>query len=246
MDPLKQSFASTRLNKRMRVLSLKDLDAYSAYALLNQNELRLCIEALVTHHTRFFREDEHFEKLSSQLLVDTAGVIKLWCAACSSGEEAYTLAIILDQWSRKGTERRYVIQASDISEQAVSVARAGIYRQSALALPQTDWLAKYFQKGTGSQLGKCRVKAEFRAKINFHSHNLLTPAVEKIARDGPYDVIFCRNVLIYFEKSTQQAVIGNLLSCLKPGGHLIVGMAEHVDIQVQKVTSLGSGVYKKM
>jgi chemotaxis protein methyltransferase CheR len=152
----------------------------------------------------------------------------------------------LDQWSRKGTERRYVIQASDISEQAVSVARAGIYRQSALALPQTDWLARYFQKGTGSQLGKCRVKAEFRAKINFHSHNLLTPAVEKIARDRPYDVIFCRNVLIYFEKSTQQAVIGNLLSCLKPGGHLIVGMAEHVNIQVQKVTSLGSGVYKKM
>lgn len=248
IDERKRPFALARFRKRMQALDIESLEIYSLHALKNTDELQACIEAVVTHHTQFFREQAHFDSLSKNLLAGVSGEFRVWCAACSSGEEAYTLAITLDQWARLGLGRSYAVHASDISERVLQVASAGVYSQEALALalPRADWLSSYFQKGTGSQLGKCRVKADLRANVHFYLHNVLRQTTGEMIGSMPVDAIFCRNVLIYFEASTQAMVVDRLLSCLKPSGHLFVGLTEHVSVQAHNVTSLGGGIYKKL
>lgn len=245
MNESKRLFATTRLRRRMRAQHLSELDAYCAYALATPDELQRCVEDLVTHHTSFFREAAHFEALTQRLLCPQQQHATVWCAASSSGEEAYSLAIALDQWARGAVGRSHHVYASDISERVLATASAGVYSQDKVTLPQPSWLELYFQKGKGQQAGKCRVKAAVRATVDFFPHNLLHKPSGALARNAPFDVVFCRNALIYFEPHTQHQVVDLLLAHLKPAGHLVVGHSEHVNAQLHAVVPLGGGIYKK-
>ena len=244
MDESKRLFAQTRLRKRLTALQLPDIDAYSAYVLSNEAEFQLCVECLVTHHTQFFREASHFPALTNVLDVASNNA-KIWCAACSSGEEAYTLGIVLQEWAHAQPGRTFELHASDVSERVLAAAQTGVYTLDKVDLPNKDLLAKYFQKGIGSQTGKCRVKAHLRRTVSFYQHNLLDTPAAGLAQAAPFDVVFCRNVLIYFDTPTQRRVVDHLLGTLVPGGHLFVGHSEHVNSQHHKVATLGGGVYKK-
>lgn len=244
MDESKRLFAQTRLRKRLAALQLPDLDAYSAYVLSNDAEFEACIECLLTHHTQFFREATQYPALT-EVLAKTTKHANVWCAACSSGEEAYTLSMVLQEWAHARCARTFKLHASDVSKKVLEIAQMGVYTLHDIDLPNKDMLANYFQTDSDLQTGKCRVKADLRQTVSFYQHNLLDPPTADLVQAAPFDVVFCRNVLIYFDTPTQRRVIEHLLATLVPGGHLFVGHSEYVNSQHHKVAALGGGVFKK-
>lgn len=209
---------------RSRVLAL-GLDCYEAYFELIQRpdqsaERQRLIDSLTTNETYFFREPKHFEFLTQQILPQyQSRAIRIWCAAASTGEEPYSLAMQLAEtrglqgWSLLGT---------DISQRTLSCAAAGLYPLQRLELMPPALLRNWCLRGTGEYEGRFLVRRELRERIEWQSHNLLESAVHL----GQFDVIFLRNVLIYFSQATKQRVLDQVVAQLKPGGWLIIGHAE--------------------
>ncbi|UFS56822.1 hypothetical protein LN050_02955 [Comamonadaceae bacterium M7527] len=202
------------------------------------------VECLLTHHTQFFREASHYPALT-KVLDKTTRHANVWCAACSSGEEAYTLSMVLQEWAHAQPSRTFKLHASDVSNKVLETAQKGLYTLNDTNLPNKNMLASYFQTDPHVQTGQCRIKADLKRTVSFYQHNLLDAPTADLARAAPFDVVFCRNVLIYFDTPTQRRVIDHLLATLLPGGHLFVGHSEHVNSQHHKVAALGGGVYKK-
>lgn len=248
----KQSLLTSRLSKRRRELALASWDAYVDYVEKNKNdEIETLIDLVSTNHTHFFRESIHFEILTSQLLPNliqsspTAKQgLRCWSAACSSGEEAYSLGIVLSEFVQKNALRiPWEIIATDISRRALRMAVQGIYATERISIPDPTYLYKYFQQGSGPFEGACKVKDGLQKSIRFSRVNLFGDLGDI---KSPVHVIFCRNVLIYFDIESQTRLVNRMYTLVEPGGYVIVGHSDSL-LRIQHgFKNLGNGIYQRV
>jgi chemotaxis protein methyltransferase CheR len=233
LPPGKRLMLEGRLNKRVRALSCSGVTEY-VERLFEQNhfdsELTHLIDVVTTNKTDFFREPSHFDfmkevavpELLKPGMRDTRD-LKIWSAACSSGMEAYTVAMVLDDMTRNGSRFRFRILGTDISTVMLGLARQGIYPQDAIAPVPPEFMRRYVLFSRDKSRGEVRMAPELRQLTNFMRMNLMDQAYPV---DRDVDIIFCRNVLIYFERETQRKVVEQLCGHLRPGGYLLVGHSE--------------------
>lgn len=230
LGPDKVDLVRSRVQKRLRALGLPDFESYCR--LLNSrdgdDELTALLDVISTNVTEFFREWRHFEFLEGHVLPDwrrpaADRVFRVWSAACSSGEEAYSLGILLAAFFQNPPPTNWEIEANDISTRMLAAAQQGIYRDDRVKSPRPEWLRRYFQKGVGSYEGYYRVKAEVRERVQFRHLNLMHWPYPFTDR---FHVIFCRNVMIYFDRPTQEQLVPRLVEQLAPGGYLFIGHSE--------------------
>ena len=235
LPPAKRFMLEGRLQKRVRALGLSSIGEY-VDALFHEDqfedELVHLIDVVTTNKTDFFREPAHFDFLRHTAIPELMKLrggagrvhgLKLWSAAASTGMEAYTMAIVLDDMVRSGLRAEFRILGTDISNPVLRMAQKAIYDIEALT-PVPEPLAKRcFLRSRDPSRAECRVVPELRSRVNFQRMNLMD-ATYPVDRD--VDVIFCRNVLIYFDKPTQRKVVTRLCSHLRPGGFLLVGHSE--------------------
>jgi len=237
-----------RLASRVRALALPGFAAYLEYLKAGHaDEVEQFVNAVTTNLTSFFRENHHFDYLA-QLLAQrqSAGPaasrrLRIWSAGCSTGEEPYSIAITLcealdnlDGWDAR-------ILATDLDSSVLARAQTAEYTIGHLdRLPRAD-LRGWFQRGTGANAHKVRVKREAQALITFRQLNLL----ESWPMSGPFDAIFCRNVMIYFDKETQRRLVDRFAGMLVPGGHLFIGHSESLFNVSDRFRLLGRTIYQK-
>ena len=240
----KKSFIEARVFKRVKALGLGSVDEYFQWVLSDPSgaETEELVNAIATNHTQFFREPLHFEFLKR--LVDEKAAkgqreLNVWCAGCSTGEEPYSAAItILEQG--QGNPRPNII-ASDISTRALEMARFGAYSMDKSQNVPENILKKYFQKGRQNAESLVRVKKEVRDLIRFRQINLAQPP---FPISLPQDVIFCRNVMIYFTTENRMRLVEIYKSLLKPGGVLILGSSESLVGQDQDLAPVEAAIYR--
>lgn len=207
--------------------------------------LKLLAEAITTHHTFFMREADHFEFFGKQVLpylekTINDGDVRTWCAACSSGEEAYILEMqLLDFFSVRGAMWDTMLLATDLSQDILDVAKAGIYTEEAVRSLPPQWQLDYFTKQSD---GNYQAVDRLRQKILYRKFNLMTPV---FPFKKPFHVIFCRNVMIYFDAPTRNALVQKFYDFLEPGGFLFVGHSEVVDRQAAPFEYVMPSVYRK-
>lgn len=230
----KVELVSARLAKRLRAIGLPSITDYCRYLQGPQgaDEIGQLIDVISTNHTFFFREQGHFDALRDIILPDLVrrrererwSHLRLWSAASSSGEEPYSLAIAFEEFlASQRVAWPWKIEGTDISSRILVKARQAIYPKATIDRLPAGFAKKYFQVGFGDQEGFYRVKAELRDRVNFSRMNLLEGA---IPFREPFQIIFCRNVMIYFDRDTQAELVKRLKSCLVPGGYLLVGHSE--------------------
>lgn len=237
MPPTKKTMVEGRLRRRARVLGLGSLDAYCRQlfegGLLAREAVRL-IDAVTTNKTEFFREPGHFDFLVEQALprlLDHSAPpalhrpIKIWSAACSSGAEPYTLAMVLDDFAAKVRGFHFSILATDICTEVLARATTAIYPEDMMDPVPAEFRRRYVMKSRDRSQRSVRMVAPLRAMVQFGRLNLMD---DQYPVDTDMDVIFCRNILIYFDKPTQEAVVERLCRHLRPGGYLFVGHTESV------------------
>lgn len=249
----KKEMVCTRLNTRLSRLGLANVEEYCELLKSNRepDEVTHLIDALSTNFTTFFREIEHFKFLKETIVPDylealatdpERGPLRAWSAACSTGEEAYSMAILLAACFQSTDPERWQIFASDISTRVLEKASEGIYAERQIHLPNRAWLPRYFQKGAGEWEGYYRVKKALREQIDFQHMNLLHPTSAKLNR---YDVIFCRNVMIYFDQETAQTLAERLYHQLHDGGYLIIGHAESLGRKLRGLEQIKTSIFRK-
>lgn len=232
-----------RLQKRLRFHQLSSFADY--YRLLSSGqhseELQTMVDLLTTNETYFFREEKHFEFLRDEVLPQrTPGsTFRVWSAASSSGEEAYTLAMLLASHLPNSP---WEIFGSDISTQVLAKARTGVYPLERCEGIPPAYLSKYCLKGVRSQAGTLMISPELKKRVSFEQVNLTLPIPAAI---GDFDVIFLRNVMIYFDPETKRQVVGNLLPRLKPGGYFIVGHSESLNGICESLRTIRPTIYRK-
>ena len=225
----KAALVYSRLAKRLRSLGLRSFREYCALVEDKQgvDERQAMMAALTTNVTRYFREPHHFDHLRDVVmpkLVDRArrgGRIRLWSAACSNGQEPYSMAITVLQALPEAANLDVKILATDIDPNMVAEGRAGIYREDAITPVPLDLRRKWFKKAAG---GAWEVADELRTLVSFKELNLIGDWPMK----GKFDVIFCRNVVIYFDEPTQERIWSRFAPLLEPGGTLYIGHSERV------------------
>jgi chemotaxis protein methyltransferase CheR len=232
LGPDKQPMLANRLRKRLRALGLVSYDDYCAVLRSAQgpDEIEQLVDLISTNHTRFFREPEHFTLLTDRILpglvpqlAAEGSALRAWSAAGSSGEEPYSLAIVLAEFFREHPAVDWRVEASDISHRMLAEAERGIYPLDPRHTLPPELLRRYFQRGVGAHAGTCRVKAELRKRVRFQRINLFQ-AEYPVAREQ--HVIFCRNVMIYFDPPSRAALVQKLARQLAPGGFLVIGHSE--------------------
>ncbi len=198
--------------------------------------LATLIDALATNHTAFVREPDHFDFLRDEVVprLRKRGEAEVWCAACSTGEEVWTLACVLND-ALPGN--RFRITATDISRKALAVARRGVYSAERCAGMPPAWVSRYFK----AENGDYSVNAAVRSQASFSRFNLL----DRFSAPRPYPVIFCRNVMIYFDAETQHRVVLNLAANLEPGGYLFIGHAESLSRIAHGLEYVRPAVYRR-
>jgi len=251
LGPDRQSLVAGRLRQRLLALGL---DRYEDYCALLESpqggdEVDSLIDLISTNHTHFFREPAHFDLLARDILPRLAeGVqgslrpLRLWTAAASSGEEAYSLAIVLGEFARTRPWLSWHIDASDISQRMLVRCRQGIYEEEKVVLPAPEWRERWFQRGIGEREGYLRVKAELRRHVAVHWVNLFQEGYPVAAGQ---DVIFCRNVMIYFDAPSRELLVERLTDMLAPGGHLFVGHSESLIGIRHRLVAVSPSVYTR-
>ena len=238
----KRDMVYNRLVRRLRTLGLDDFGRYLSMLEANQNsaEWQAFINSLTTNLTAFFREAHHFPVLAEHARRLT-GEYRVWSAAASTGEEPYSLAITLAD-TLGMTPGRWKVYASDIDTEVLEKAQSGIYRMDELKTLSQQQLQRYFMRGTGPHEGRVRVRQELANCVEFAPVNLLD---KQYNVPGPFDAIFCRNVMIYFDAPTQRRVLERIHRVLKPGGMLFVGHAENFSESRDLFTLRGKTVYER-
>lgn len=236
----KRDMVYNRLVRRLRQLGLDDFGRYLAMLEANPDsaEWQAFINALTTNLTAFFREAHHFPTLAEHAR-RRQGEYRVWSAAASTGEEPYSIAITLAD-TLGMAPGRWKVFASDIDTEVLEKARGGIYRQDELKTLSQQQLQHYFMRGTGPHNGLVRVRQELAQYVDFSPVNLLGRTYPV---PGPFDAIFCRNVMIYFDKATQQAILRRFVPLLKPDGLLFAGHSENFSNLVREFTLRGQTVY---
>lgn len=230
----KATLVYSRLAKRVRKLGLPDFDAYCAFILTSEgaSERDAMLAALTTNVTRFFREPHHFDLLRAEIapaLIATAksgGRVRLWSAACSSGEEPYSMAITLLDVFPDASRYDVRILATDIDPNVVTRGRLGVYRDDAVSPVPANLRERWMSRERDGADKAWRVKDEVRALVTFKELNLIGQWPMK----GRFDLIFCRNVVIYFEAETQAVLWHRFKGVMKPDARLCIGHSERVDV----------------
>ena len=249
----KKTMLTARLLKRIWALKLTSFSEYLNYiqdSNKNADEIMLMIDVVSTHKTDFFREPAHFDFLSQKAL---PGLLKskkysthfnVWSAASSTGEEAYSLAMVMSEFIKKHNKHSFRILATDISNQVLDVANKAIYQKD-LTDPIPPFLKKkYMMRGKGDSLGMCRIIPKLRQHVNFKQLNLLEN--KDFGLKTTMDIIFCRNVIIYFDKKTQKQLFSKIYSQLSNDGYLFIGHSETLYGISKQFTSVSQSVYKKI
>lgn len=242
MSPAKKQLVSSRLAKRLRHHGFASYGDYFRFitSVHGKAELQVAVDSLTTNETHFFREPKHFEFLRNQIIParKQGRGLRVWSAACSSGEEPYSIAMILDELT--GDEAWEVV-ASDISTQILDKARKGLYPAERIPEIPKPYLSRYCLKGVGGHHGTMLIEPSLRERVRFFQHNL----TEIPAKLGEFDVIFLRNVMIYFDQETKRQVVSKLLPLLRPGGYFIIGHSESLNGVVENVKLVAPAVYCK-
>ncbi|HIW36057.1 MAG TPA: protein-glutamate O-methyltransferase [Candidatus Treponema faecavium] len=235
MPETKRLMMQSRLAGRLRALGIPTYREYINYVFskngTNQDELVLMIDALTTNLTEFFRESGHFDFMTGTALPALAASghhqIKLWSAGCSSGEEPYTLSIVMQEFMRNnpGKINAYSVLATDISTKVLNKAAEAVYALDSIKKLPLDMKRRYFLRSKNAAEPKVRVKADVRNRVSFARLNFMD---DDFGFRDTMQIIFCRNVLIYFDKPTQEAVIRKFMQFLETGGYLFLGHSETI------------------
>ena len=248
----KRELVYGRLARRVRRLGF---DSFRAYCDLikdaESEEFTQCVNAITTNVTSFFRERHHFDYLAASVL---PGLIekyehgaeprlRIWSAGCSSGEEPYSIGITIKEFTFPEKKWDVKILATDLDSNILKQASSGIYQLEQLDKLRPLTLKRWFRKGVGKNQGLASISPEIKACITFRQLNL---TAEPWPMGGPFDVIFCRNVIIYFEKPVRKKLLNRFADLLIEGGHLFVGHSESLFGLTDRFQALGKTVHRKI
>lgn len=241
LSPQKRQMVYSRLARRLRKLKLKEFSTYLRFleADPHGDEWQLFTNALTTNLTSFFRESHHFPVLAEHVL-GCPQPVTVWCSAASTGEEPYSIAMTLIEalGNRAGAAS---VLATDIDTQVLTVGAQGIFSLEQVSKLTPERLKRFFLKGSGAHAGKVRVRPEVAAMVKFEQLNLLDT---KWAPREPFDAIFCRNVMIYFDKPTQEKILQRFAPLLKPHGLLFAGHSENFSFANHTFRLRGKTIYE--
>lgn len=234
MPPVKKVMLQSRLQKRLRELNITSFKEYTEFVFSDvgqKNEIIHMLDVVSTNKTDFFREPVHFDYLNSQVLPEFTSKdqlnynFKVWSAGCSSGEEPYTIAMTLNEFKNNNSKFDYSIIGTDISTAILQNAVTAVYKEERIENIPLELKRKYFLKSKDREKKTVRVIKDLRKKITYNRLNFMSDVYNM---PETYDVIFCRNVLIYFNRDTQERVINKLCYKLKSGGYLFIGHSESI------------------
>ncbi|MBX5141125.1 chemotaxis protein CheR [Rhizobium lentis] len=244
MPPTKLTMLEGRLRRRLRATNHSTFDDYCDF-LFNHDGLAretvYLIDVVTTNKTDFFREAKHFEYMQTVALpaIANSGVrtIRTWSSACSTGAEPYTMAMVLAEFAEGRRDVSYSVLATDLSTDVLQTARQGIYPEDLIAPVPRDLQRKYVLVAKQSGRKEVRINPKLRSRVGFARMNLMD---DKYPVGDLMNVIFCRNVLIYFDKQTQAGVLSRLCDCLEKGGYLFIGHSESItgfDLPLKQVSN---------
>ena len=229
-----------RLAKRLRALRMSSFKDYIALLDSDKEEFKNFINAITTNVTSFDRERHHFDFLKEALPSINTSELSVWSAGCSSGEEPYSIIINLYEYCQQ-QRKPLALVATDLDTDVLQRAANGVYPVKSVSDYDKTILRRFFRKGVGANAGFCRVKPEYRKLIRFSQLNLIT----EFRLNDTFDVIFCRNVLIYFDAERKQKIVERFAQHLKPGGLLFLGHSETLQSSNRFYRNVGKNVYQK-
>ena len=242
LAPIKRDMVYSRLARRLRALGFTTFGAYLSHLEAgDEKEWEVFVNSLTTNLTSFFREGHHFPIMASYMATLAQRPIKIWCSAASTGEEPYSLAITACEAFGSVTPPVSIL-ASDIDTNVLATGERGIYPIERVEKLDPERLHRFFLKGTGAQAGHVRVRPELRKLITFTRFNLLDA---HWSLPGPFDIIFCRNVMIYFDKDTQYQILKKFVPTLRQDGLFFAGHSESFLHAGDLMRSLGRTVYER-
>ena len=252
----KKTMLTSRLMKRLSDLNISSMQDYYDYLLTSDRrteEIIKMIDAVTTNKTEFFRDERQFNFLSSEVLplflnekrISAGNRLNIWSAGCSTGEEIYTLAIVLAEfYDRNNIPRSFSISGSDISTRVLDLARAGVYKQEIIEKLPKYLLNKYFnKKKTNKGEEEYQVNNELKKYLNILRFNLMDSDFKVMASK---DIIFCRNVIIYFDRKTQHELFEKFYHCLNTGGFIFIGSSESLFSITDKFRMVAPSIYEKV
>ncbi len=242
LSSAKKNLVASRWSKR---LAHHGLNNFGEYLRLIQDprcgeELQISLDLLTTNETYFFREPKHFDFLRDQVLPGTkaGSPFRVWSAACSSGEEPYSIAM---QLAAELNHSNWEVLGTDLSMRVLEHARMGLYDTTRIEGIPPEYLRRFCLKGTGPYANKLLIDQPLRRRLRFERVNL----TETLPNFGQFDVIFLRNIMIYFDLDTKQKVVGRLLPYLKPGGHFLIGHCDTLHGIDHHLELMGNAIYRK-
>jgi len=249
----KKSMLESRLNKKVKSFGMTSYRQFLDFIFSDEGkheELFNVIDLITTNKTDFYREPAHFQYLLDSFLPDYLRRygyrnLTVWSAGCSTGEEPYTLMMVLEEFKKKHPPFIYSLMASDVSTRVIQTAHQGIYHKDRIAGIPLELKRSYFLRGNKNE-NLVRVKPEFRKKIIYRRINLMDNSYRINIDKTALDIIFCRNVLIYFDKSTQEKVIKKFMTCLRPGGLLFLGHSESLMGMNMPMKQLKPTIYQQL
>ncbi|HEY4038298.1 MAG TPA: CheR family methyltransferase [Burkholderiaceae bacterium] len=250
LNPSKQNMVYSRLSRRLRALGIDSFERYldrlEGDPQFTRAERQEFVNSLTTNLTSFFREQHHFPVFADFLARGLgASPPRIWCAAASTGEEPYSIAMtVVEALGERAAAR---VLATDIDTQVLACASRGVYRDQAAQVCGPQRMRRFFLRGTGSNAGMVRVRPEVARMIEFGQLNLLEADWPLLKRFGqPLDAVFCRNVMIYFNRATQREVLQRIAGVLRPGGLLFAGHSENFTDCREWFALRGKTVYERL
>lgn len=249
IDPSKVLLVSNRIRRRLRAGAFTSFQSYYAFLTSPQGEeeMEYFLDAVTTNETHFFRTPSHFDWFRDSFLAEVAArdpeggkgrTLRVWSAACSTGEEAYSLAICLAENQIRLRDWKPTVLGTDISNRVLKEAREGVYRRKAIEELDETYLKRYFD--ASEEEGTWTVRPNLKKRVEFRRHNLMEPL-----RGSLFDCIFIRNVLIYFDRESKRKVIENLINSLARGGYLVVGPSEGIYDMLEPLVKRSIFLYQK-
>jgi chemotaxis protein methyltransferase CheR len=241
----KQGLVAARLGKKLRELSMKSFEQYYDHVTSDRTgeAMTMMVDLLTTNHTSFFREPRHFDFLRKIIFPElrNRSEINIWSSACSSGEEPYSIAMSLLEESQSETLAKVRIKATDISTRVLEKGKRGVYAAERFNGVPIPLLHRYLLKGQNTAVDLCRFKPEVRSMIDFAHFNLM----DKPPESYRCSVLFCRNIMIYFDKPTQQNLVQRLSMHIEDGGYLFIGHSESLNSIAHGLDYVSPAIYRK-